>query len=198
MPRLITTISALIFIITFPILILWQPLSVRVIYSLVNLPADRTHQAAAVINNLYQSGFTNAEISHLDDVYNLVHMAKTLWLLSLIALVLAFLINRKHLQNQFILSLRSAAKLCLILCSCILLFLLFAWNSAFITFHQILFPQGNWAFPADSLIITLFPEIFWQTIFAVYLFLVIILSLSFWIITRRFLVPTVLGTQPVC
>jgi hypothetical protein len=37
-----------------------------------------------------------------------------------------------------------------------------AFDAAFELFHRIFFPGGNWAFPADSLLIRLYPYPFWQ------------------------------------
>jgi len=37
-----------------------------------------------------------------------------------------------------------------------------AFESAFELFHRIFFPGGNWAFPADSALIQLYPYAFWQ------------------------------------
>jgi integral membrane protein (TIGR01906 family) len=42
------------------------------------------------------------------------------------------------------------------------LFAAFAFDTAFELFHRIFFPGGNWAFPADSLLITLYPYAFWE------------------------------------
>jgi len=39
----------------------------------------------------------------------------------------------------------------------ILLSLIFAFNSVFTLFHLLFFPQGNWQFAADSLLIRTFP-----------------------------------------
>jgi integral membrane protein (TIGR01906 family) len=38
---------------------------------------------------------------------------------------------------------------------------LIAFGPFFTLFHEIMFPQGNWEFPADSLLIQTFPEPFW-------------------------------------
>lgn len=35
------------------------------------------------------------------------------------------------------------------------------WERTFVWFHRVLFPGGNWAFPADSLLIQIFPDRFW-------------------------------------
>jgi uncharacterized membrane protein len=37
-----------------------------------------------------------------------------------------------------------------------------AFGLAFEVFHRLLFPGGNWAFPADSNLIRLYPIAFWQ------------------------------------
>lgn len=37
-----------------------------------------------------------------------------------------------------------------------------AFDAAFELFHRVFFPGGNWAFPADSLLIRLYPYPFWQ------------------------------------
>ncbi len=42
------------------------------------------------------------------------------------------------------------------------IFGLLAFDAAFTLFHEVLFPGGNWAFPADSNLIRLYPEPFWE------------------------------------
>jgi uncharacterized membrane protein len=37
-----------------------------------------------------------------------------------------------------------------------------SFNSFFITFHEIFFPEGNWQFPPGDHMITLFPDGFWS------------------------------------
>ncbi len=48
--------------------------------------------------------------------------------------------------------------------SLLLLFLVgtFLFMPFFIVFHEVLFPQGNWSFPTNSILIQLYPEKFWQ------------------------------------
>jgi integral membrane protein (TIGR01906 family) len=41
------------------------------------------------------------------------------------------------------------------------LFAVFAWDSAFTLFHELLFPPGTWSFPPDSTMILLYPPDFW-------------------------------------
>ncbi|HYD02673.1 MAG TPA: DUF1461 domain-containing protein, partial [Alphaproteobacteria bacterium] len=46
----------------------------------------------------------------------------------------------------------------------IFLISIFAFDSVFYTFHQIFFPQGNWMFDSNTLLITLFPKVFFVDI----------------------------------
>lgn len=43
------------------------------------------------------------------------------------------------------------------------------FNGFFSTFHAVLFPQGNWTFPADSLLICMLPLNFWVSMGALWL-----------------------------
>lgn len=43
------------------------------------------------------------------------------------------------------------------------------FNSFFAMFHAVLFPQGNWTFPADSLLICMLPLNFWVSMAALWL-----------------------------
>jgi integral membrane protein (TIGR01906 family) len=38
---------------------------------------------------------------------------------------------------------------------------IFAWDTVFTLFHELLFPPGTWAFPPDSTMILLYPPEFW-------------------------------------
>ena len=46
----------------------------------------------------------------------------------------------------------------------IFLSVVFSFNTSFSTFHQIFFPQGNWVFPSNSLLIRTFPIEFFISI----------------------------------
>jgi len=68
----------------------------------------------------------------------------------------------------------------------ILPFILFDFSSLFMRFHLIFFPQGNWQFPADSVLIQLFSESFFYDAFIfvlvssaiIFIFLIIFGALS--------------------
>jgi uncharacterized membrane protein len=42
------------------------------------------------------------------------------------------------------------------------IFAALAFDTAFTLFHEIFFPGGNWAFPATSTLIRLYPTDFWE------------------------------------
>lgn len=60
-----------------------------------------------------------------------------------------------------------------------------AFGAAFELFHRILFPGGNWTFPADSLLIRLYPYAFWQLSAAALGVLAISGGLAVWALARR-------------
>lgn len=104
--------------------------------------------------------FTRDEVSHLLDVHRIYtfaffgmnSLATVCWIVLIVALI-----QKQELHR----SCRYSARVLAVFITVSLLSLLF-FSSFFILFHQVLFPNGNWAFPADSLLISLFPEIFWK------------------------------------
>ncbi|MCE5330417.1 DUF1461 domain-containing protein [bacterium] len=112
--------------------------------------------------------FTNDETSHLNDVriiFNKIFLTYYICLgLSVVFIIILFERNiRSYLKN---------ISLLLILPSAILIFLLiilyfFSQNfiSLFDKFHLVFFPQGNFAFPEDSTMITLLPLNFFYDFF---------------------------------
>lgn len=105
--------------------------------------------------------FSEAEISHLKDVSYVYQVSwMTLSILSLVSFsyLIFTLLKKKNLSAKMFLGARN-----LILFS----FLFLLVSSLFFTvffdgFHQLLFPQGNWMFPAGSLLLEIFPETFWR------------------------------------
>lgn len=64
-------------------------------------------------------------------------------------------------------------------------FALLAFGVAFELFHRVLFPGGNWAFPADSLLIRLYPYEFWQLSATAFGALAMLGGASVWYLARR-------------
>lgn len=124
------------------------------IYYLENKKADES----------YIQRFEDDEISHLSDVKVLMQkfiLALNILLsISFILLVIFFFLDKhKILKNISIITLSGG-----ILTSILILifrYLLINFNSTFIRFHKIFFKTGTWTFPENSLLIRLFPQIFW-------------------------------------
>lgn len=94
------------------------------------------------------------ELRHIRDVRNIVAKIP----LSLFFLfVIAGLLIKKY-QN---ISINEVIKYSFILLFLLILVGVVAFMPLFILFHQIFFPQGNWAFSPESILIQLYPEQFW-------------------------------------
>ena len=59
------------------------------------------------------------------------------------------------------------------------------FDTAFTFFHEIFFPGGNWAFPADSNLIQLYPEPFWELSAAALGVLAAGGGIAIWFLARR-------------
>ncbi|MBW3019082.1 DUF1461 domain-containing protein, partial [Candidatus Woesearchaeota archaeon] len=53
------------------------------------------------------------------------------------------------------------------------------FNSVFTAMHHILFPQGNWQFPADSMLIQYYPSGFWNEYYLIAGFIIVMLAVLF-------------------
>ena len=89
--------------------------------------------------------YTAAEVSHLKDVKQIMNFSDALILISGII----FIRSRKLWK--------SIGKLSIGISSFTIIIALTSFTSLFSNFHYVLFPQGNWMFPAQSLIIQTFP-----------------------------------------
>jgi len=99
---------------------------------------------------------TNSEISHMQDVKNLFVAGEWMLAISVMILVVSYFIL-KNLQIYWR-GLRAGSFLAIIIIILLGITMLFNFENIFIHFHQIFFPQGNWTFPADSLMIQIFTE----------------------------------------
>jgi uncharacterized membrane protein len=100
------------------------------------------------------SEFTANEQSHLKDVRRLLHIAGILFFIGIVILMthwftLTYPERLGILLTPLLITLQSIP-------------LLFAtsFSLLFERFHQVFFPQGNYAFPVDSLLIQTYPESF--------------------------------------
>jgi integral membrane protein (TIGR01906 family) len=60
-----------------------------------------------------------------------------------------------------------------------------AFDAAFTLFHEIFFPGGNWSFPADSLLIRIYPEAFFEMTALAIGALAVLGGVVVWFVARR-------------
>lgn len=120
--------------------------------------------------------FTLNEISHLVDVKHQITLMRMFFILAFTTLVSTFLhcFHHHHHLPIILKSMRNAVVIIIGLISLIALVIGFLWNSFFVIFHQLFFPQGNWTFPQTSSLMRLFPEIFWVD-YAIFLITIMLL-----------------------
>jgi integral membrane protein (TIGR01906 family) len=103
---------------------------------------------------------TDAERSHMRDV---AHLVRVLWVVLLVALalvigVIAILRWERRRVGTVMLWTGAAVGAAAIVVGGIFAF---AFDQAFLAFHELFFPQGNFLFGPDSNLLRLFPEGFW-------------------------------------
>ena len=127
--------------------------------------------------------YTPQERSHLWDVRDIISTA----LLVTYALVLVNMLI-VSLTKHLVFARRSlliAGISCVVLPLLIAALLLLNFDGSFTLFHELLFPQGNWTFISSSLLITIFPTMFWQMCGLVWMAL-LLLQGAFLIVISRF------------
>ncbi len=155
-------IVLVLFCIAFPLFLLLLS------YSLVLFFTDMMPQQKEVFLFLDNkgtlfSGFTPDEVSHLLDVKKIMNLADYIFY-GLLLLITAALTYYKK-DSKFVLKLLKSGGISTgIFILGLLLLSFFFFDAVFALFHQLFFPQGNWIFPADSLLIQTFPIIFFVTI----------------------------------
>jgi integral membrane protein (TIGR01906 family) len=103
---------------------------------------------------------TDDERSHMRDVGNLV---RSLWVLVGLAILGAVLALRALRQDRRLIGrlLIAAGGLVGVIAFIFAAFFATAFDQAFLAFHELFFPQGNFLFGPDSNLLRLFPEGFW-------------------------------------
>jgi integral membrane protein (TIGR01906 family) len=103
---------------------------------------------------------TDDERSHMRDVGNLV---RSLWVLVGLAILAAALALRALRQDRRLIGrlLIAAGGLVGAVSLIVVAFFATAFDQAFLAFHELFFPQGNFLFGPDSNLLRLFPEGFW-------------------------------------
>jgi integral membrane protein (TIGR01906 family) len=103
---------------------------------------------------------TDAERSHMREVS---HLVRTLWLVLLVAaaLVVASLVALRRERRRIGLILLWTSGSVAIAAIVVGAFFAVAFEQAFLLFHELFFPHGNFLFAPDSNLLRLFPEGFW-------------------------------------
>lgn len=136
------------------------------------------------------NGFTAEEKAHLEDVRNIINWVKIIGIISLVLLIgaIARLSRLKdfkqNLKRIFIYGSISTFAVLVILFVISLNF-----PSFFESFHKLLFPQGNYTFPSNYLLIKLFPEAFFRDYAREMFFHTLIMSLIFFFLGSSFALP---------
>ncbi len=106
--------------------------------------------------------YTSNEVSHLSDVKNVTFIANLVFYVSLAVTTLILTSIRNKKEWPHFLWNASIHGICFIVLTIIAIGISF--ETIFTYFHYLFFPQGNWTFPLNSLLIQTFPKEFFQTI----------------------------------
>lgn len=112
--------------------------------------------------NELEGNYTYNERSHMEDVKKLYNAANTILYASII-IITGFAIigiKRKERKEYYTKPLIYGSATLLGLNIIILITATLSFTTFFTGFHEIFFPMGNWQFPYDSTLITLFPREF--------------------------------------
>lgn len=136
--------------------------------------------------------FTEDEKSHMQDVKHLIRLMQIIYYsAAAISVALFFYCYKKFKDDRFEFikvlakSLLYSSIAAMIFLSIISLMSIFNFTFLFTVFHLIFFPQGNWMFSSDSLLITLFPEqFFFDIALRIFVFAmfqaIIFFSIGYW------------------
>ncbi|MEP7166512.1 MAG: DUF1461 domain-containing protein [Candidatus Woesebacteria bacterium] len=182
--KTLVVLSLIILPIWWIFFLIWQPAVVHFVANNSSPAIDRALEYAtrggSQVEDIY---FTKDEIAHLKDVSRLyTPISVTISLLALGAwpVLIVAVVDKIKLQSSFKRAAKTLGVLVIVLLLCLALFPLF-----FETFHEVLFPQGNWSFPADSMLITIFPEIFWKLILSSLIGALGIFAALYWILGNK-------------
>lgn len=112
--------------------------------------------------------FNEKETEHLIDVKNLINTVLLFYysvaLISIMLLLSLFLLNKKQFFNKLI-SIFIYSSLLILIVSVVLFVFSLKFDFLFTAFHSMFFQEGTWLFPADSVLIQIFPDKFFYDFF---------------------------------
>lgn len=154
-----------------------------VTFSESNTPIVQMYELAAVGS---QFALGPNEISHLQDCNKLIRSAiPILVVILVVALASGIFLFATSGKRSFGRALVAAPAVLLAALVGIALWAMIDFYGFFSAFHGLFFPQGNWTFPAESLLICMLPTPFWIGMVAIWALISIFLSLSAVFLGRR-------------
>jgi integral membrane protein (TIGR01906 family) len=131
----------------------------------------------------YLPFYSEAEQSHMRDVRVVLYGFLLLALVSLVFVVASLIRGARDAARWKAVS---RGGIWLIVGIVVLgVFAFVAFDTVFTLFHEIFFPGGNWSFPADSNLIRLYPEAFWELSSLALGVLCVIGGSIVWFVARR-------------
>jgi integral membrane protein (TIGR01906 family) len=110
-----------------------------------------------------RAGFTPEEVSHLRDVRQVLSGVRTAAGASALVLAVWLGWSLARARRRAVWSaIQAGGWTILVLVGALAVFALIGFDAAFSALHGVFFAPGTWQFPADSLLIQLFPERFWM------------------------------------
>jgi len=105
---------------------------------------------------------TSEAISHLDDVYKVVSVAKVvLIVLTLLGIGGCIFLGIKEGRRALGLTITAAAIIVLVLFALVAAWAAISFQTFFTFLHSLFFADGTWTFSAESLLIRMYPTNFW-------------------------------------
>ena len=106
--------------------------------------------------------FTDDEYAHMADVRRVFDGAKLLVPLGLVVIIVRLQRARARSSRDMWTLVRNGSLAAVAVVALIGIVATFAFDPLFLAFHYVFFPQGNFLFPADSNLIRLYPDWYWQ------------------------------------
>lgn len=161
----------------------WNPHALAV---LQNSWDDPNQQAYALADVSDRYALSSDALEHLDDCYALIGGVIP-WLIGISVTATALLIGlvligRRKLAGVVLFRSPIVLAAFMLLCG---IWASFDFNGFFGVFHALLFPQGNWTFPADSLLICMLPLNFWVSMAALWLAVTVLACIIAMLLGKR-------------
>ena len=145
-----------------------------------------TEQMYALAKTHHAYSLGPDEISHLQDCNKIIRIAApVLIVIAALALILGIILGASCGRRALGHALIAAPAVLLLAMVGLGVWAIVDFNAFFSAFHGVFFPQGNWTFPADSLLICMLPTAFWVGMVAIWAFITITLSILSVFIGRK-------------